>query len=63
MKFNTTIVGNTASSNILAGDYAIGVNPVQGDGTIKMAARFIRTTGNVSAGIGKAGVEILVNYQ
>lgn len=63
VKFNTTIVGNTASSNILAGDYSIGVNLIQGDGTIKMAARFIRTTGNVSGGIGKAGVEILVNYQ
>lgn len=63
VKLNTPTNANTLSSNFASGPYAIGSNPVSGDGTIKMAARYIRTTGTLQPGPANAIVEILANYQ
>ncbi len=63
VKLDTPTDANTLSSNFAAGPYAIGGNAVSGDGSIKMAARFIRTSGTFSPGPAKAKVEILANYQ
>jgi type 1 fimbria pilin len=53
------------SSSFIAGPYAQGSNVITGNGmaTIKMAARYIRTTGNLQAGLAKSRVEVLANYQ
>lgn len=63
VKLDTPTDANTLSSNFAAGPYAIGGNAVSGDGSIKMAARFIRTSGTFSPGQANAKVEILANYQ
>lgn len=63
VKLNTPTNANTLSSNFASGPYAIGSNPISGDGTIKMAARYIRTTGTVQPGPANSAVEILANYQ
>lgn len=63
VQLNTPTNANTLSSNFAAGPYAIGSNAVSGDGSIKMAARYIRTTGPVQPGPANGLVEILANYQ
>ncbi|VYU79215.1 fimbrial protein [Metakosakonia massiliensis] len=63
VKLNTPTCANTISSNFSAAPYAIGSNPASGDGTINMAARYIRTTGTLQPGPANAKVEILANYQ
>lgn len=63
VKLNTPTSASTLSGNFAAGPYAIGSNPVSGDGAIKMAARYVRTSGSLQPGQANAKVEILANYQ
>lgn len=63
VQLNTPTNASGISSNFAAGPYAKGSNAVSGDGTIKMAARYIRTTGTVQPGPANGLVEILANYQ
>ena len=63
VQLNTPTNASGISSNFAAGPYATGSNAVSGDGTIKMAARYIRTTGTVQPGPANGLVEILANYQ
>lgn len=63
VKLNTPTNANTLSSHFAAGPYSIGGNAVSGDGSIKMAARYIRTGGTLKPGLANAKVEIMANYQ
>lgn len=63
VQLDTPTNASSISSNFAAGPYATGSNAVSGDGTIKMAARYIRTTGTVQPGPANGLVEILANYQ
>ena len=63
VKLNTATDASTISNNVSAGPYAQGTNPLSGDGTINMAARYVRTTGTLQPGPAKAVVEIFANYQ
>ncbi|WP_354690656.1 fimbrial protein [Phytobacter sp. RSE-02] len=63
VQLNTPTNASGISSNFAVGPYATGSNAVTGDGTIKMAARYIRTTGTVQPGPANGLVEILANYQ
>lgn len=63
--FNTPITANSLNSSAFrAGAYDIGSSAIASgqDGTIKMAARFIRTTGNVSPGPAKTAIEVIIGY-
>jgi hypothetical protein len=62
VKLNTDTAGDTISSNIRMGGYATGSNAITGDGTVNMAARYVRTTGTLEPGPAKAGVIIYANY-
>lgn len=62
VKLNTNTPGYTISSNISAGFYIPGSNAITGDGTVNMAARYVRTTGTLEPGPAKAGVIIYANY-
>ena len=63
VQLNIPTNASSISSNFAAGPYATGSNPVSGDGTIQMAARYIRTTGTLQPGPANGLVEILANYQ
>ena len=65
VKLSVPTDATTLSSSFIAGPYAQGSNVITGNGmaTIKMAARYIRTTGNLQAGLAKSRVEVLANYQ
>lgn len=63
VKLNTPTNANTLSSHFTAGPYSIGGNAVSGDGSIKMAARYIRTGETLKPGLANAKVEIMANYQ
>lgn len=63
VKFDVPIAGNTISSNIQSGPYPEGSKSISGDGTIKMAARYIRTGVPLVGGAAKAKIEVMANYQ
>ncbi|MET6677912.1 fimbrial protein [Citrobacter amalonaticus] len=61
---NTPIDANKLNSAFLASDTPIGGNAFTGgDNTIKMAARYIRTTGETQPGPANAVVQVIANYQ
>lgn len=61
---NSYIDANTLNSAFLAGDTPIGGNAFTGgDNTIKMAARYVRTTGETAPGPANAIVQVIANYQ
>lgn len=61
---NSSIDANSLNSAFLAGDTPIGGNAFTGgDNTIKMAARYIRTTGETAPGPANAIVQVIANYQ
>lgn len=62
--FNSYVDANTLNSGFGAGDTPIGGNAFTGtDNTIKMAARYIRTTGDTAPGPANAVVQVIANYQ
>lgn len=63
--FNTPVMANSLNSAAYrASAYNIGSSAITSgkDGTIKMAARFIRTTGSVSPGPANTAVEVVIGY-
>lgn len=62
---NSWTLANTLNSAYSASAYAIGASAIStsADGTIKMAARYVRTTGATQPGPAKAGVEVIASYQ
>lgn len=61
---NSYVDANTLNSGFRAGDTPIGGNAFTGtDNTIKMAARYIRTTGDTAPGPANAVVQVIANYQ
>ncbi len=61
---NTPIDANKLNSVFRASDTPIGGNAFTGgDNTIKMAARYIRTTGETQPGPANAVVQVIANYQ
>lgn len=64
VQLNSWVYAYTLNSSAYrSSDYAINSAGINGDGTIKMAARFVRTTGEVEAGPAKAIVEVLASYE
>lgn len=65
VQFNTLIKASDVSSNFSAGPYDYGGNAVVAgsDGSIKMAARYVRTTGNVLGGQANTSIEIQADYE
>ena len=61
---NSYVDANSLNSGFGAGDTPIGGNAFTGtDNTIKMAARYIRTTGKAAPGPANAVVQVIANYQ
>jgi len=61
---NSSIDANSLNSGFCAGDTPIGGNAFNGtDNTIKMAARYVRTTGETAPGPANAIVQVIANYQ
>ncbi|WP_161959035.1 MULTISPECIES: fimbrial protein [Citrobacter] len=61
---NSYVDANSLNSGFGAGDTPIGSNAFTGtDNTIKMAARYIRTTGDTAPGPANAVVQVIANYQ
>lgn len=61
---NSYVDANKLNSGFSAGDTPIGGNGFTGtDNTIKMAARYIRTTGDTTPGPANAVVQVIANYQ
>ncbi|WP_187394458.1 fimbrial protein [Citrobacter freundii complex sp. CFNIH2] len=61
---NSYIDANKLNAGFGAGDTDIGGNGFNGtDNTIKMAARYIRTTGDTQPGPANAVVQVISNYQ
>lgn len=61
---NSSIDANSLNSGFGAGDTPIGGNAFNGtDNTIKMAARYVRTTGETAPGPANAIVQVIANYQ
>lgn len=61
---NSYVDANSLNSAFLAGDTPIGGNGFSGgDNTIKMSARYIRTTGETAPGPANAVVQVIANYQ
>lgn len=61
---NTWIYASTLNPSAYRSTaYPVGVAAISGDGTIKMAARFVRTTGVIVPGQAKASVEVLASYE
>ena len=61
---NSYFDANSLNSGFGAGDTPIGGNAFSGtDNTIKMAARYIRTTGETAPGPANAVVQVIANYQ
>lgn len=61
---NTYVAANSLNSAFLSGDTPIGGNGFSGgDNTIKMAARYVRTTGEAAPGPANAIVQVIANYQ
>lgn len=61
---NSYVDANSLNSGFGAGDTPIGGNAFNGtDNTIKMAARYIRTTGETAPGPANAVVQVIANYQ
>ena len=65
VQLNAWTSANSLNSAYSSSAYAIGASAISGtaDGTIKMAARYIRTSGDIVAGPANAAVEVLVNYE
>lgn len=65
VQLNTWQGASTINSAYRSTAYPLG-NPVistGADGTIKMAARYIRTSGTVQPGTAKASIEVIASYQ
>jgi hypothetical protein len=61
---NSYVDANSLNSGFGAGDTPIGGNAFTGtDNTIKMAARYIRTSGETAPGPANAVVQVIANYQ
>lgn len=61
---NSSVDANSLNSGFGAGFTLIGGNAFNGtDNTIKMAARYIRTTGDPEPGPANAVVQVIANYQ
>jgi type 1 fimbria pilin len=61
---NTYVAANSLNSAFLAGDTPLGGNGFSGeDNSIKMAARYVRTTGETAPGPANAIVQVVANYQ
>ncbi|MBL5928844.1 fimbrial protein [Lelliottia amnigena] len=61
---NSYVDANSLNSSFGAGDTPIGGNAFSGtDNTIKMAARYIRTTGETAPGPANAVVQVIANYE
>jgi hypothetical protein len=61
---NTPIDANKLNAGFRAGDTPLGGNGFSGtDNTIKMAARYVRTTGATASGEANAVVQVIANYQ
>lgn len=61
---NSYVAVNSLNSGFAAGDTPIGGNAFNGDdNTIKMAARYVRTTGETAPGPANAIVQVIANYQ
>ncbi|MDD9244455.1 hypothetical protein PVM12_10400 [Enterobacter soli] len=61
---NSYVDANSLNSGFSAGDTPIGGNGFNGtDNTIKMAARYIRTTGATAPGPANAVVQVIANYE
>ncbi|WP_449507636.1 hypothetical protein [Enterobacter ludwigii] len=61
---NSYVDANSLNSGFGAGDTPIGGNAFSGtDNTIKMAARYIRTTGETAPGPANAVVQVIANYE
>lgn len=62
---NTLQGANTINSAYRSTAYLVGdpVIPAGTDGTIKMAARYIRTSGTVQPGTANASIEVIASYQ
>lgn len=63
--FGVGTLASSLNSNFKNGPYAYGGNALAtgADGTIKMSARYIRTTGNTKPGPANARVEIIAAYE
>lgn len=62
---NSWTLANSLNSAYSASAYAIGATAIStgADGTIKMAARYVRTSGTVQPGPANAAVEVIATYQ
>lgn len=61
---NSYVDANSLNSAFRSGDTPIGQNAFTGgDNTIKMAARYIRTSGDTAPGPANAVVQVIANYQ
>ncbi|HGG8843365.1 TPA: fimbrial protein [Enterobacter soli] len=61
---NSYVDANSLNSGFSAGDTPIGGNGFNGtDNTIKMAARYVRTTGETAPGPANAVVQVIANYE
>ncbi|MEE9651813.1 hypothetical protein [Enterobacter soli] len=61
---NSYVSANSLNSGFGAGDTPIGGNAFNGtDNTIKMAARYVRTTGETAPGPANAVVQVIANYE
>lgn len=62
---NGWTLANTLNSAYRASAYAIGAPAFasSADGTIKMAARYVRTSGETQPGPANASIEVIANYQ
>lgn len=61
---NSYVAANSLNSGFSADDTPIGGNGFSGtDNTIKMAARYVRTTGDTASGPANAVVQVIANYE
>jgi hypothetical protein len=62
--FNQWILANSLNAAYRSGNYAINLPAITAgqDGTIKMAARFVRTSGTARGGSARAIVELIASY-
>lgn len=65
VQLNTWQGASTINSAYRSTDYPLGdpVIPTGADGTIKMAARYIRTSGTVQPGPANSSIEVIASYQ
>lgn len=65
VQLDTHYYVNTLSDDFAAGPYYFGTRPILAgkDGTVHMAARFVRTSATVTPGLAKAMVEVIATYE